>query len=366
MRRWTDPQHVTLAKSFNCVNLRNRDVHDLFADPCRTLLLQYNFELFANVLRDLWNGHLHNLLVDPLHAYLWDQPDHLLHCRHEFLHDQRHWDMHNLISDSVFDVLRRQRLNHLHGPPPHLRHKDIHTLRVLVFDAIHRHRPALRHPLLGNRLDHFKPSAPLSCLLHHHWCKEVELESQLYGRKDKALQARRHHRRCNTIQHTCQTKLDVTPSWLKPPWITHNDPSPSPKKWPRTIPGMQVCFAALCLQPSFPARSATTTSARTCRHQALLKRLNVLSKQVFITSDVLDHPSPDLHSSLSSLDCLHLICFCLAESVVSGITPHFLCLFFPAAAAVVERDVFQLLRDGFYTQAARSINLAGNPSVTGQ
>ena len=48
------------------VNLWNGDVHDLFA-----------FELSDSVFRDLWYKHLQILLVDPLHACLWDPPRHL-------------------------------------------------------------------------------------------------------------------------------------------------------------------------------------------------------------------------------------------------------------------------------------------------
>ena len=62
----------------------------------------------------LRNWHLNRLLVDPLlHAFLCDQPHHLLHCCRDFLRDPRHWDIHTLLCVSIFDALEPPDFNFL-------------------------------------------------------------------------------------------------------------------------------------------------------------------------------------------------------------------------------------------------------------
>ena len=161
----------------NCVDeLQPRNLHgDVDVLQLRNL---------HSVQHSLDHRYLHSLLVDPLHAGLWDKPYHLsdifqnrwnwkppqaprrsVVCTRvlvgptstppaqlpRFLHDRRHWDVHHLIGDSVFDALHRHKLN-----TSTISRLICGTLLYdSVLDPVHRHRrrdllhDPLRHTLLG-------------------------------------------------------------------------------------------------------------------------------------------------------------------------------------------------------------------------
>ena len=187
-----------LAQFCSCGTILNSStmsqLHNLLADP-----LQHSFPwdqlhhlnafiqqlrlwhmLDGSLLHSFQSGHVPprlsllvlrhwRMLDSPLHSSLWDQLHQPRNDCHDFLHDRRHWDVHHLISDSVFDALHKHRMNHLHDAPPHLRHKGMHTLlgdlhdlllqrkskeshclhRDTFVESLLRHKPHLQTPILS-------------------------------------------------------------------------------------------------------------------------------------------------------------------------------------------------------------------------